>query len=125
MADQAVTRKLAVILSADVVGYSRLMGADEPATVQTLNAHRAVFKDLITAHQGRVVDTAGDSVLAEFASVVEAVSCAVAVQQALQTRNETLPPARRMHFRLGLNLGDVIAQADGSIYGVLLRLGGC
>jgi class 3 adenylate cyclase len=117
MADQDTIRKLAAILSADVVGYSRLMGEDEQATIATLSAYRNVFKDTIAAHQGRVVDTAGDSVLAVFTSVVEAVQSAVEVQQALHARNDALPPARRMLFRIGVNLGDVLEQADGSIYG--------
>jgi adenylate cyclase len=117
MADQDTTRKLAAILSADVVGYSRLMGEDEQATIATLSASRDIFKATIAAHQGRVVDTAGDSVLAMFPSVAEAVQSAVDIQQALQTRNDALPPARRMFFRIGVNLGDVLEQADGTIYG--------
>ncbi len=115
--DQKSHRKLAAILSADVVGYSRLMGEDEAATLGTLTACREVFAQLIALHQGRVVDTAGDSVLAMFDSVVEAVQCATEVQQTLQARNQTLPAARRMVFRVGVNLGDVIEHADGSIYG--------
>jgi len=111
------SRKLAAILSADVVGYSRLMGVDEEATVAALNACRNIFKDEIESRQGRVVDTAGDSVLAEFPSVVEAVRTAVQVQQALAQRNEGLPEDRRMEFRIGVNLGDVIVQDDGTIYG--------
>ena len=110
-------RKLAAILSADVVGYSRLMGADEEATVSALNDCRAIFKTRIAEHHGRVVDTAGDSVLAEFPSVVEAVRTAVEVQDALARRNEVLSEDRRMLFRIGVNLDDVIEQADGSIYG--------
>ena len=110
-------RKLAAILSADVAGYSRLMGADEEATVATLNDCRAIFKTRIAEHHGRVVDTAGDSVLAEFPSVVEAVRTAIEVQDALARRNEVLPEDRRMLFRIGVNVDDVIEQADGSIYG--------
>ncbi len=110
-------RKLAAILSADMVGYSRLMGADEEATVSALNDCRAIFKTRIAEHHGRVVDTAGDSVLAEFPSVVEAVRTAVEVQDALARRNEVLSEDRRMLFRIGVNLDDVIEQADGSIYG--------
>ena len=110
-------RKLAAILSADVVGYSRLMGADEEATVSALNDCRAIFKTRIAEHHGRVVDTAGDSVLAEFPSVVEAVRTAIEVQDALARRNEVLPEDRRMLFRIGVNVDDVIEQADGSIYG--------
>ena len=116
-ADQEPRRKLAAILSADVAGYSRLMGEDEAATLATLTAYREVFAQRIAQHQGRVVDTAGDSVLAMFDSVVEAVRCAVELQQALHARNAALPAARRMAFRVGVNLGDVIEQADGSIYG--------
>ena len=110
-------RKLAAILSADVAGYSRLMGADEEATVAALNACRAIFRESIESHGGRVVDTAGDSVLAEFPSVVEAVRTAVAVQQDLAQRNGDLPEGQRMLFRVGVNLGDVIEQDDGTIYG--------
>lgn len=110
-------RKLAAILSADAAGYSRLMGEDEAATVAMLNDYRAVFSQHIAQHQGRVVDTTGDSVLAMFDSVVEAVQCAAEVQQDLQAKNAPLPEARRMAFRVGVNLGDVIEQADGSIYG--------
>ena len=93
MAD--ANRKLAAILSADVAGYGRLMGADEEATVAALNECRAIFKGKITDHKGRVVDTAGDSVLAEFPSVVEAVRTAVQVQEALAQRNEGVPEDRR------------------------------
>jgi adenylate cyclase len=116
-ADQEPRRKLAAILSADVAGYSRLMGEDETATLGTLNTSREVFRQRIAQHQGRLVDTAGDSVLALFESVVEAVQCATEVQQALHARNQALPPTRRMAFRVVVNLGDVIEQVDGSIYG--------
>ena len=116
-ADKEPRRKLAAILSADAAGYSRLMGEDEVATVATLNTYREVFAQLISQHQGRVVDTAGDSVLAMFDSVVEAVQCAAELQQELLAKNASLPEARRMAFRVGINLGDVIEQADGSIYG--------
>jgi adenylate cyclase len=110
-------RRLAAILSADVAGYSRLMGDDERATVRTLNDYRKVFSEHIARHKGRVVDTAGDSVLAVFGSVVEAVQCAVNVQFELKTRNRALLEKRRMDFRVGINLGDVIEQADGTVYG--------
>ncbi len=109
-------RRLAAILSADVAGYSRLMGADEEATVAALAESRRIFRDAI-AGRGRVVDTAGDSVLAEFASVVEAVRTALAIQDALSERNATLAEDQRMHFRIGVNLGDVIGHDDGTIYG--------
>jgi len=107
-----VKRKLAAILAADAVGYSKLMSADEEKTLKILSAHRAVIDGIIEFHEGRIVGTAGDSVLAEFASPVEAVRCAVEVQDALKTRNDSLPPEDRMLFRVGVNLGDVIAKDD-------------
>ena len=110
-------RRLAAILAADVVGYSRLMGDDERATMDTLMSYRRVFRKHISDHEGRVVDTAGDSVLAVFDSVVEAVEYAAEVQADLEGRNAQLPEHRRMLFRIGVNLGDVIIQDDGSIYG--------
>jgi TolB-like protein/class 3 adenylate cyclase/Flp pilus assembly protein TadD len=110
-------RKLAAILSADAVGYSRLMQADEAATVATLNAYRAAMRGIIEHHKGRVVNAPGDALLAEFPSVVEAVSAAVKIQQNLEGRNMELAPERRMPFRIGVNLGDVIEQDDGTIYG--------
>jgi len=116
MNTERVTRKLSAILSADVEGYSRLMGDDEVATVRTLEAHRKVFADLIEEHRGRVVDSPGDNLLAEFGSVVDAVQCAVEVQQILKARNAELPENRRMQFRIGVNLGDVI-QEGARIYG--------
>jgi TolB-like protein/class 3 adenylate cyclase len=109
-------RKLAAIFSADVAGYSRLMGDDEVATVDTLTSYREVMYSLIKQHRGRVVDSPGDNILAEFASVVDAAQCAVAVQKELQSRNEELPENRRMLFRIGINLGDVIEEED-RIYG--------
>ncbi len=109
-------RKLAAILSADVAGYSRLMQDDEAATVATLETYKQVFSDLIRQHRGRVVDSPGDNLLAEFASVVDAVQCAVAVQKELQARNAELPENRRMLFRIGVNLGDVIEEGE-RIYG--------
>ena len=116
MAEEGFKRKLSAILSADVVGYSRLMGEDEEATVQTLTAYREVLSTLIQQHNGKVVDSPGDNLLAEFASVVDAVQCAVAVQKEIKTRNDELPENRRMQFRIGINLGDVI-QKEGRIYG--------
>src|SRR6058998_1365017 len=109
-------RKLAAILSADVRGYSRLMGEDEEATIRTLTAYRTVLATFIVQHHGRVVDSPGDNLLAEFASVVDAVRCAVAIQCKLKGRNAALPPQRRMEFRLGINLGDVVMEGD-RIYG--------
>jgi adenylate cyclase len=111
-----VERKLTTILHADVHGYSRLMGADEVATLRTLTAYRQVTDPLIQQHRGRVVGSAGDSILAEFASVVEAVQCAIEIQQELKARNTELPPGRRMEFRIGINLGDVIVEGE-QIYG--------
>ena len=111
-----VERKLTAILCADVHGYSRLMGGDEEATLATLTAHRKIIDNLIEQHHGRFVNSAGDSVLAEFASVVEAVNCAVDIQTALKTENAKLPPERRMEFRIGVNLGDVMVEGD-QIYG--------
>jgi adenylate cyclase len=113
----ATKRRLAAILSADVVGYSRLMQGDDTATVAVLDAHRGVFRQQIEAKLGRVVDMAGDSVLAVFDSVIEAVRCAVTVQETLAERNRSLPETRRMRFRIGVNLGDVIAKDDGTVYG--------
>ncbi len=117
MTDTVTRRRLAAILAADVAGYSRLMAADEAATVAALNAARKVYRDNIAAHVGRVVDTAGDSVLATFESAVEAVRCALAVQEALNESAAGLPEDQRMRFRIGVNLGDVIVDDDGSIYG--------
>jgi adenylate cyclase len=109
-------RKLTAILSADVVGYSRLMGDDERATVQTLKEYRGVFRQAIEGHKGRVVDAPGDNLLAEFPSAVEAVSCAALVQDDLRSRNSQLPEKRQMHFRIGINVGDVISE-DGALFG--------
>jgi adenylate cyclase len=111
-----VERKLTAILCADVHGYSRLMGGDEEATLATLTAHRKIIDNLIEQHHGRFVNSAGDSVLAEFASVVEAVNCAVDIQTALKAENAKLPAERRMDFRIGINLGDVMVEGD-QIYG--------
>src|SRR5215472_14294840 len=109
-------RKLAAILCADVSGYSRLMGTDEEATLGTLSSHRKIIDGLIEQHSGRFVNSAGDSVLAEFASVVAAMNCAVEIQTALKTENTKLPPERRMQFRAGVNLGDVMVEGE-QIYG--------
>src|SRR5499426_1971793 len=111
-----MARKLTAILSADVKGYSRLMGEDDAATVRTLTAHRALMTSLIQQHKGRVVDSPGDNLLAEFASVVDAVQCAVAIQRQLQVQNAEVPEPRKMEFRIGINLGDVIVE-DGRLYG--------
>ena len=111
-----IERRLAAILSADVKDYSRLMGDDDVATVETLTAYRQAMTTLITRHRGRVVDSAGDSLLAEFSSVVSAVQCSVRIQRELTARNTELPPGRRMEVRIGVNLGDVLIEGD-RIYG--------
>jgi class 3 adenylate cyclase len=103
-------------VSTDVVGYSRLMGDNEEATIRTLTAYRALISALIQQYRGRVVDAPGDNVLAEFASVVDAVRCAVGIQQALKEKNTELPPQRQMHFRIGINLGDVVVEGE-RLYG--------
>ena len=109
---QPIERRLATIMMADVAGYSRMMGEDEEGTVAVLRGHREIFDALLKAHRGRVFNTAGDAILAEFPSAVEAVRCATEIQTALRTRNEHLTPERRMWFRIGINLGDVIVQGD-------------
>jgi adenylate cyclase len=111
-----VKRKLAAILAADVQGYSRLMGEDEVATLQMLTAYRGVTDALIAQYHGRIVNTAGDSILAEFVSVVDAVQCAVDIQRDLSAKNAPLPESRRMQFRIGLNLGDVMVEGE-QLYG--------
>jgi adenylate cyclase len=116
MPQEGFKRKLTAILSADAVEYSRLMGEDEEATVRTLTAYREVLYTLIQQHNGQVLDSPGDNLLADFASVVDAVQCAVAVQKEIKARNDELPENRRMQFRVGINLGDVI-QEEGRIYG--------
>ena len=116
MTTQGVKRKLTAIFSADVKGYSRLMREDEVGTIRTLTAYREVMSRLIEQHRGRVVDSPGDNLLAEFASVVDAVECAVEVQREFKARNAELPENRRMEFRIGVNLGDVIEEGD-RIYG--------
>jgi class 3 adenylate cyclase len=103
-------RKLTAILCADVYGYSRLMGDNEEATFRTLASHRRIIDALIEQHRGRFVNSAGDSVLAEFASVVNAMQCGIEIQSALKVENADLPENRRMEFRIGINLGDVIVD---------------
>lgn len=114
-------RRLVAILSADVQGYSRLMRENETATIRTLTAYRWVMGRLIKHYRGRVVDDPGDNLLAEFPSVVEAVQCAVAIQRTLAERNATLPARRRMVFRMGLHLGDVVVE-QGRLYGEEVNL---
>ena len=116
MTTPTVERKLAAIFSADVKGYSRLMGEDEVATVQILTEYRAVMARFIQEHRGRVVDAPGDNLLAEFASVVDAVACAAELQRDLRSRNADVPVSRRLEFRIGINLGDVIVDGE-RIYG--------
>jgi adenylate cyclase len=116
MMEERAKRKLTAILSADVKGYSRLMSEDEKATVETLKTYREVMGELIRQYRGRVVDSPGDNVLSEFASVVDAVECAVKIQEELKTRNEGLPENRKMEFRIGVHHGDVIEDEE-RIYG--------
>ena len=116
MAPESFKRKLTAILSADVKGYSRLMGENEAETVRTLTSYRKIIAELIRQHRGRVIDSPGDNILAEFGSVVDAVQCSVAAQNEFKIRNAELPENRRMEFRIGVNLGDVIEE-EGRIYG--------
>ncbi len=116
MTTDTFQRKLTAILSADVVGYSRLMGEDEEATVRILNKYKEIIFDLIERHNGRLVDSPGDNVLTEFVSVVDAVRCGVRVQEDLKASNEQLPADSKMEFRIGINIGDVIQDGD-RIYG--------
>ncbi|MCW3993812.1 MAG: hypothetical protein NWE85_04520 [Candidatus Bathyarchaeota archaeon] len=116
MSVEKYKRRLTAIFSADVVGYSRLMGEDEAATVDTITKYREIMADLIEQHRGRIVDSPGDNILAEFASVVDAAQCSVSVQKEIQARNTELPETRRMQFRIGINLGDVIEEGE-RIYG--------
>ncbi len=117
MAPERVERRLAAILAADMVGYSRFMEADETGTLAALKAHRSELIDpTIAEHNGHIVKTTGDGMLAEFASVVDAVAGAVAIQRAMVVRNEAVPEDRRIRFRVGINLGDIIFDGD-DIYG--------
>jgi len=109
---QPIERKLATILSADVAEFSRLMSEDEEQTLRVFRGHKKVFEALVATHHGRVFNTAGDAILAEFASAVEAVRCATDVQSALRTRNDKFPPNRQVRFRIGINLGDVMLQGQ-------------
>lgn len=109
---QFLERKLATILSADVAEFSRLMGEDEEQTLRTFRGHKQVFESLVAMHRGRIFNTAGDAILAEFGSAVEAVRCATDIQTALRTRNDQLPPSRQVRFRIGVNLGDVMVQGQ-------------
>ena len=110
------SRKLAAIMAADIAGYSALMGSDEEATVRDLKGHQSVILPMIPSFGGRVIDTAGDGILAEFSSVLYAVRCAVAVQRTMVERNAATDPSRQMQFRIGVNQGDVVFD-DASVYG--------
>jgi adenylate cyclase len=112
MVEDRVARRLAAILAADVAGYSRLMSADEAGTARTLRNHRAAIDPLVANHGGRIVKTTGDGILLEFPSIVAAVECAIAVQQLMARRNADVPAGRRMLFRIGINLGDVMIEGD-------------
>ncbi|MGC2826287.1 MAG: adenylate/guanylate cyclase domain-containing protein, partial [Pseudolabrys sp.] len=117
MAEARVERRLAAILAADVAGYSRLMGVEEEGTLAALKACRHDLIDpKIAEHRGRVVKTTGDGALVEFASAVDAVRCAMEIQRAMAERNATIPEDRRIEFRIGINVGDIIIDA-GDIYG--------
>jgi adenylate cyclase len=126
MTQEGFKRKLAAILSADVEGYSRLMGKDEAGTIHTLTVYKEAMTALIKQYRGRVVDAPGDNLLADFVSVVDAVQCAVEIQQELADRNEELHEDRKMVFRIGVNLGDVVEEKN-RIYtqheNCVLRLG--
>ena len=116
MGPERFKRKLTAILAADVVGYSRLMSVDEEATLKTLKSHRGIIDGLISKHEGRIFGTGGDSVIAEFGSAVEAVRCAITIQEELRIRNAELAEEQRMKFRIGVNIGDVIVE-DDNLYG--------
>ena len=118
MADPSSRRKLAAILSADVVGYSRLMAANEAATVETLKSYRDIIARLVVRRGGRVVNAPGDALLAEFPSAVEAVQAAIEIQQSVEGHNIELEAERRMQFRIGVNLGDVIEEATARSMGM-------
>ena len=124
MTDDGVKRKLAAILSADAKDYSRLMRDDEAMTVRTLNAYREVMTKLICQHHGRVVDSPGDNLLAEFASVVDGVQAAVAIQKELKALNAKLAVSRKMEFRIGINLETSLRKGIGfTVMALILRLG--
>src|SRR5438034_3080614 len=117
MPDERTSRRLAAILAGDIVGYSRLMGVDEEGTLRQLKLHRKQLADpKIAEHRGRIVKTTGDGVLVEFASVVDAVRCAVELQREMALRNDGVPYERRIEFRIGINLGDIIID-EHDIYG--------
>src|SRR5271166_3481330 len=107
-----MNRKIAAIMAADIAGYSKLVAEDEEETVRRLSSYRAVFDDFVARASGRVFNTAGDAILAEFPSAVEAVRCAIDVQESLRTRNLAYPPSRQMHFRIGITIGDVVEREE-------------
>src|SRR6516164_9693006 len=113
---ESQSRRLAAILAADIAGYSALMGADEARTVRDLKGHQAVVLPMVGEFGGRIIDTAGDGILAEFPSVVNAVKCAVAIQSKMAERNAMIEPTLRMQFRVGINIGDVVYD-ESRIYG--------
>jgi adenylate cyclase len=113
---ESPSRRLAAILAADIAGYSALMGDDEARTVRDLKEHQAVVLPMVGEFGGHIIDTAGDGILAEFPSVVNAVECAVAIQSKMAERNAAIEPARRMQFRVGINIGDVVYD-EARIYG--------
>jgi adenylate cyclase len=117
LTDPGPRQRLAAILVADVAGYSRLMTADDHATVAALDRARETFRARIASHQGRVIDMAGDSVLAVFDTAIGAVTAALAIQEDLEAAALSVPDERRMRFRIGIHLGDVIEKADGTVYG--------
>jgi class 3 adenylate cyclase len=117
MAEERVDRRLAAIFAGDIAGYSRLMGADEEGTLRQLKVHRKELVDpKITEHRGRIVKTTGDGMLVEFVSVVDAVRCAVDIQRGMLDRNSDIPAEKRIQFRIGINVGDIIIDGD-DIYG--------
>jgi adenylate cyclase len=117
LSDTGIRQRLTAILAADAAGYSRLMAADEAGTVKALDSARDIFKSQIESHQGRVIDMAGDSVLAVFETAAGAVTAALAIQRELNTASSSIPDDRRMRFRIGVHLGDVIEKSDGTVYG--------
>ena len=122
---RSVERKLAAIFAADVEGYSRLMGRDEVGTLRTLTAYRVIIDRIIASHRGRIFSTAGDSLVADFASAVDAVQCAIEVQDAIAKENADRPPDEQMRFRIGVHVGDIMVQGDnlfGDAVNVAARL---
>ena len=109
-------RKISAILAADIAGYSRLVAEDEEETLRRLAKYRETFADLVSRSSGRIFNTAGDSILAEFGSAVDAVRCAIDVQETLRARDLAYPPSRRMAFRIGITIGDVV-ERDGDLLG--------